>query len=109
MRGCEVVQGHACGEGGREHGRGRRVWPQDSAPHEARSGVDACLHVGMALDRHGFTYDGWFLNPDIYTEDTQELSSMRAASSSAPSHMREGLSGLYVTIDPPVRVEASVG
>jgi hypothetical protein len=31
-----------------------------------------------------------------------DLSSMRAASSSAPSYMREGLSGWYVTIDPPV-------
>jgi hypothetical protein len=42
VRGCEVVQGHACGERRPEHGRCRRVWPQGSAPHEARSGVDVC-------------------------------------------------------------------
>jgi hypothetical protein len=42
------VQGHACGEGGREHKRCRGVWPQDSAPHEARSGVDVCTRVGIA-------------------------------------------------------------
>jgi hypothetical protein len=57
MGGCEVVQGHACEEGGREHGRCRRVWPQDSASQQARSGVDLCVHTWVwVLDKHVETY-----------------------------------------------------
>jgi hypothetical protein len=37
-----------------------------------------------------------------YQKDTNDVSSIRAASSSEPSHMRERLSGWYVTTDPPV-------
>jgi hypothetical protein len=83
MRGCEVVQGHACGEGGREHGRCRRVWPEDSAPHEARSGLDV-FTCGYSCLRGVKIRKRLVPNAANRTRETHDLSTMRAASSSEP-------------------------
>jgi hypothetical protein len=44
--------------------------------------------------------DAWSTNNSHHTTDTHDLSTMRAASSTQPSYMREGLSAWYVTVDP---------
>jgi hypothetical protein len=76
------------------------VWPQDSAPHEARSGVDVDVHVVMDAGE-ACIFVREVCGNSQYLMRHRGLCTMRAASSSEPAHMREGLSGWYVTIDPP--------
>jgi hypothetical protein len=100
------VQGHACGEGGREHGRCRRVWPQDSAPHEARSGVDVHTNVGMAA-REACIYVRVVYSISPQRKDIQDVSTIRAPHQT--NHNTCGRAAWYVTTNPPVCTNSGVG
>jgi hypothetical protein len=102
-----VVQGHACGEGGREHGRCRDadVCGLRTVRHTSPEVESMCVHVWVGLLEGHVSPYAW--GTKIWDPHARYKAYQHAGRliKRTITHMREGLSAWYATIDPPVCVE----